>query len=78
MQTQFITRQDARDYVANSGIADWTWNAQSSADGFADWLYQNRDGIADADDNGNPTGQFDDALREYFASTGDNAADYGL
>ena len=47
----------------------WEWNGLSSAEGFADWLYGNRDG-ASADCR--------DELREYLESVGDNPEDYGI
>ena len=68
MQIKFTTRADAQTFVQNAGITDWAWSGNASADGFADWIYRNRD-AADKDD-------FDAELREYLESVGENPGDY--
>ena len=68
MQIKFTSRRDADTFVQNAGITDWAWSGNASADGFADWIYRNRD-AADTD-------EFDAELREYLESVGENPGDY--
>ena len=68
MQIKFTTRADAQTFVQNAGITDWAWSGNASADGFADWIYRNRD-AADTD-------SFAAELREYLESVGENPGDY--
>ena len=72
MHFTFTTRRDAHTAVHNSGVADWEWGGNASAEGFADWLWRNRDGIDTGSD------EFDAALREYLVSVGENPDDYSL
>lgn len=67
---QIATTADAMCFVENSGVTDWEWGGQASAEGFADWLYRNRD-AADRDD-------YEAELVAYLISVGENPADYGL
>ena len=53
MQIKFTTRRDANTFVQNAGITDWAWSGNASADGFADWIYRNRD-AADTDNGSSP------------------------
>ena len=68
MQIKFTSRRDADTFVQNAGITDWSWSGNASADGFADWIYRNRD-AADTD-------SFAAELREYLESVGENPGDY--
>lgn len=61
---------DARTFVSNSGVADWEWGGSASADGFAVWLRANRDTVDAAD--------YDDELRAYLRSVGEDPAAYSL
>lgn len=66
---KFTIRQDAHTFVQNAGYECWDWNDGASAEGFADWLYENRDGASE---------DCRDELREYLESVGDNPEDYGI
>jgi hypothetical protein len=64
------SRIDAQTFVYNSGVAEWEWGGNASAEGFALWLRANRDSV-DRDD-------YDNELREYLISVGEDPADYSL
>lgn len=68
MEIKFTTRADATTFVQNAGLIDWEWGGQASADGFADWLYSNR--------NAADTDNCQQELAEYLTSVGENPSDY--
>lgn len=72
MRFKFTTSRDAGTAVCNSGVSGWGWGGNASAEGFADWLWRNRDEIDNDSDD------FLEALREYLVSVGENPADYSL
>lgn len=61
------SRTDAQTFVDNSGV-NWEWSGNASSNGFAEWLYQNRDNV-DRDD-------YEAELAEYLTSVGENPSDY--
>ena len=61
---------DAKNFVFNSGVSDWEWSENASANGFARWVFDNCRTI----DSEN----YDDELRNYILSAGDAPADYSL
>ncbi len=68
MQIKFTSRRDAHTFVQNSGVENWEWSGNASAEGFADWLYANRDSADTADCQAE--------LSEYLDSVGENPGDY--
>lgn len=77
LNMSFLSEQDARTYVDNSGVADWEWSGMASAERFAAWLYQNRDGMGN-DDPRIAREEFDRALTEYLLSEGENPDEYSV
>lgn len=61
---------DAKTFVENSGILDWKFTGNASAEGFAVWIRANRSEI--------DTKNYDTELTEYLISVGENPTDYGL
>jgi hypothetical protein len=64
------TIDDAKTFVSNSGVADWEWGGNASADGFAEWIYRNCSEI-DTDD-------YDTELGDYLWSVGEDVSGYNL
>ena len=59
---------DAEIFVANSGVAEWEWGGNASAEGFAEWIFRNRSAV-------NPNA-YDGEIIEYLLSVGENPSDY--
>lgn len=59
---------DARVFVENSGVAEWTFGGNATAEGFAEWLFRNRRSV-------NPDG-YNAELIEYLISVGQDPSDY--
>ena len=66
----FTTIDDAETFVWNSGTCDWEWGDGASAEGFAHWLWLNREEV-DEDD-------YDEELASYLRSVDQNPAEYGV
>jgi len=59
---------DAEIFVANSGVSEWEFGGNASAEGFAEWLFMNRRSV-------NPNA-YDGEIIEYLLSVGENPSDY--
>ena len=68
MKIKFTTRRDAHTFVQNAGLTDWQWGGSASTEGFANWLYANRDSADTTDCRAE--------LAEYLESVGENPGDY--
>ena len=53
---------DARVFVENSGVAEWTFGGNASAEGFAEWIFRNLSAI-------NPNA-YHAEISEYLLSVG--------
>lgn len=67
---QINTNTDAQTFVSNSGIAEWEWGGNASSEGFAEWLYQNKSEINES--------SYDEELRDYLTSVGEDPKDYDV
>jgi hypothetical protein len=75
----FTTRTDAHTLVSNSGVANWEWGDVASADGFADWLWENdRDSDPDSPVNDEGENWMNDCLRAYLLSVGEDPGLFGV
>ena len=70
MSTKINTIEDAKNLVLNSGVIDWEFGENASLDGFADFIYNKTRMINSRN--------FNNVLRVYLKSVGENIADYNL
>ena len=59
---------DAEIFVANSGVSEWEFGGNASAEGFAEWVFRNRSAV---DSN-----EYHAEISEYLISVGENPSDY--
>lgn len=71
----FTTAADARTFVLNSGILDWGWGSAASWEAFAAWLWQHH---SDEDLPRDHKAWWNECLRRYLVSVGEDPADYSL
>ena len=59
---------DAEIFVANSGVSEWEFGGNASAEGFAEWLFLNSRSVNPSDYNAE--------IMEYLLSVGEEPSDY--
>lgn len=70
MRVSFFDLEDARAAVTQVALPEETWQAPSSAEGFAAWLLEHRDGITLTAADGSVSAELREALQEYQQSAG--------
>ena len=59
---------DAQVFVENSGVSEWEFGGNASAEGFAEWIFRNRLSV---DSN-----EYHAEISEYLIGVGENPSDY--
>ena len=59
---------DAQVFVENSGVSEWEFGGNASAEGFAEWIFRNRSSV---DPN-----EYHAEISEYLLSVGEEPSDY--
>jgi len=68
MTTIINSFSDAETFVNNSGVSNWEWGGEASAEGFTQFVYRNYEEINE--DN------YIEELRSYLTTVGENWKDY--